>query len=165
MKQDIKNSDKVLEEGHHPFSCPSARTMQWKEEVSQEERPSTEKIPSELRQWPIKIALVHPQAPYFQGADLIVVADCVPFAYGNFHQDFIKGKALAIGCPKFDDIRLYQERLTELFLQADIKSVAVVHMEVPCCFGLRHVVEASLSASGKDLPYEPIIIGIKGDKK
>jgi hypothetical protein len=109
--------------------------------------------------------LVSPDAPYFQNADLTIVADCVPFAYANFHQDFLKGKALLIGCPKLDDAQFYVEKLTETFKRSNIKSVTVVHMEVPCCFGLSYVVKEALADSGKDIPLKENIIGINGERK
>jgi len=120
---------------------------------------------SALAQWPIQLHLVNPKAPYFQNADLIVVADCVPFAYGNFHQDFLKGKSIVIGCPKFDDVQLYEEKLTEIFRQSKIKSITVVNMEVPCCNSLHYIVRKAVERSGKNIPIEQVIIGIKGKRK
>ena len=105
-----------------------------------------------LSQWPVKLALVSPGASYFDGVDLIVTADCVPFAYANFHQDFLKCKAVVIGCPKLDDHELYLQRLTNIFQQSNLKSIMVIHMEVPCCFGLKHLVKTALVQSGKDIP-------------
>jgi len=145
--------------------CPSARTMVLEQEAPEQEDASIHRVPSQLGQWPVKIALVHPQAPYFQGADLIIVADCVPFAHANFHLDYLKGKAVAIGCPKLDDTQFYQEKIGEVLKQADIKSIKVIHMEVPCCYGLRHAVEGALGSSGKDIPYQPIVISIRGEEK
>jgi len=142
-------------------SCPSARMLQWeKKEEAVDERV---KISSELRQWPIKLHLVPPQAPYFQNADLILVADCIPFAYANFHADFLKGKAIAIGCPKLDDLDAYVSKVTQILGSSDIKSLTVLHMEVPCCYGLVHIAQEALSKSGKDIPFDSIIIGIKGE--
>jgi len=120
---------------------------------------------SALAQWPIQLHLVNPKAPYFQGADLIVVADCVPFAYSNFHQDFLKEKSIVVGCPKFDDIQLYEEKLSEIFRQSKIKSITVVNMEVPCCNGLHYIVKKAVERSGKNIPVEQVIIGIKGERK
>jgi hypothetical protein len=108
---------------------------------------------------------VPPHAPYFQNADLILVADCVPFAYPNFHHDFLKGKAIAIGCPKLDDIGAYVNKLTQILKSSDIKSLKVMFMEVPCCYGLVHVAQEALRKSGKDIPFETVTIGIKGEIK
>lgn len=120
---------------------------------------------SALTQWPVQLALVNPKAPYFQGSDLLIVADCVPFAYADFHRDFLSGKSIVIGCPKLDDARFYEWKLGEIFKNSDIKSVTVVNMEVPCCFGLNFIAERALKNSGKDIPLKQVIIGIKGDRK
>lgn len=141
-------------------SCPSAQMLHWerKEPADQSERAS-----SELRQWPIQLHLVPPDAPYLQNADLVLVADCVPFAYANFHHDFLKGKAIAIGCPKLDDLGAYVSKVAQILETAEIKSVKVVHMEVPCCYGLVHIVREALRKSGKDIPLEAVMIGVKGE--
>jgi ferredoxin len=118
---------------------------------------------SELRQWPVQINLVSPSAAYFKDADLVIAADCVPFTYASFHRDFLKGKILLIGCPKFDDTEYYMEKITEIFRQNEIKSVTVVHMEVPCCFGLKAVIKEALKESGKNIPLKEINISIKGE--
>jgi hypothetical protein len=110
------------------------------------------RINSELHQWPIKLRLVPVKAPYFQNADFILVADCVPFAYANFHTDFLKGKAIATGCPKLDDITDYVDKIEQIIRGANIKSLNVIHMEVPCCYGLVHIAREALNKSGKDSP-------------
>lgn len=143
--------------------CPSARILHWNEKKKTTQKRA--KLSSELRQWPIQLHLVSPSAPYFQNADLLIVADCIPFAYGNFHQDFLKGRAVAIGCPKLDDVDVYIEKVTEILKSANPKSIEVIHMEVPCCFGLVHIVQSALSDSGKKIPIKTIVIGIKGDIK
>ncbi|MDD5108460.1 MAG: 4Fe-4S binding protein [Candidatus Omnitrophica bacterium] len=117
-----------------------------------------------LKQWPIQLCLVPTNAPYFNGADILIAADCVSFAYANFHEDLLKGKILLIGCPKLDDVSLYQEKLEQIFTQNNIKSVTYVYMEVPCCFGLLPVIEKAIGLSGKDIPFEKVIISIKGEK-
>ncbi|GAH13087.1 unnamed protein product [marine sediment metagenome] len=91
------------------------------------------------------------------------MADCVPFAYANFHADFLKGKAIAIGCPKLDDLDAYVTKVTQILESSDIKSLRVIHMEVPCCYGLLHIAQEALSKSGKDIPFESVIVGIKGE--
>ena len=108
---------------------------------------------------------MNPKAPYFQDADLIVVADCVAFAYANFHQDFLKGKSIVVGCPKFDDVQFYEEKLAEILRQSKINSITVVNMEVPCCNGLHYIVKKAVERSGKNIPVEQVIIGIKGERK
>ncbi|MCJ7704123.1 MAG: 4Fe-4S ferredoxin, partial [Desulfobacterales bacterium] len=97
--------------------------------------------------------------------DLLIAADCVPFAYANFHQDFLRGKALVVGCPKLDDIQLYKGKLTAIFKANSIKSVTVPFMEVPCCFGLVKATEDAIEASGKDIPFKKVKIGIRGEIK
>jgi hypothetical protein len=108
------------------------------------------------------LKLIPINAPYFQDADLLIVADCVPFAYPDFHQDFLKGKAVVVGCPKLDDIQFYKEKLTEIVKTNSIKSVTVSYMEVPCCFGLVKATEDAIKASGKTIPLIEVKIGIRG---
>ena len=100
--------------------------------------------------------------PAFQGADLLVAADCAPVAYPNFHSDFLKGRAVMIGCPKLDDTDAYLKKFTDLFQSSDIKSVTVLRMEVPCCGGLPHVVRQALAMSGKDIPCKEVVVGVDG---
>jgi len=113
-------------------------------------------------QWPIKLNLVPVKAPFFENADLLFAADCAPVALKNFH-DFIAGKRVIIGCPKFDDARAYAQKLTEIFQQNNIASVTVVHMEVPCCTGLKWAVNKALEASGKKIPVKEYEVKIGGE--
>ncbi len=113
-------------------------------------------------QWPIKLNLVPVKAPFFENADLLFAADCAPVALKNFHE-FIAGKRVIIGCPKFDDARAYAQKLTEIFQQNNIASVTVVHMEVPCCTGLKWAVTKALEASGKKIPVKEYEIKIGGE--
>lgn len=143
-------------------SCPSGQMLHWAEK--RKESFEKVKLHSELRQWPIQLHLVPPAAPYFQNANLAIVADCVPFAYANFHSDFLKGKSLVVGCPKLDDIEFYKEKLTEIFKNTSIKSITVVNMEVPCCFGLQHIVKEAIQESGKDISHSQVVVSIKGER-
>jgi hypothetical protein len=118
-----------------------------------------------LSHWPVQLKLVPVNAPYFQNADLLIVADCVPFAYPDFHRDFLKGRVVVVGCPKLDDIQYYKEKLTEIFKTNSIKSTTVPYMEVPCCFGLVKATEDAIIASGKQILFKKIKIGIRGDIK
>ena len=145
--------------------CPSSMAMHFKVSESGAESVSTKPAVSQLTQWPVQLKLVPINAPYFQDADLLIAADCVPFAYANFHQDFLKGKAVVVGCPKLDDIQFYKEKLTEIFKTNSIKSITVPYMEVPCCFGLVKVTEDAIAASGKNIPFKKIKVGIRGDIK
>jgi hypothetical protein len=134
------------------------------------ERPETTdtaqgKAPSELRQWPVQLHLVPPTAPYFKDADILISADCVAFAMGSMHQDLLKGKALAIACPKLDDTTAYVDKLAHIFSANDIRSITVAIMEVPCCRGLDIMTREALQKSGRDIPLESIIIGINGERR
>jgi ferredoxin len=144
--------------------CPSSRAMHFKAPD-----PLKEAIPassaSMLSQWPVQLKLVPIDAPYLRDADLLVAADCVPFAYPNFHRDFLKGKAVVVGCPKLDDIQSYEEKLTEIFRTNSIKSVTIPYMEVPCCSGLVRATEAAIAASGKKIALKKVRIGIHGEIK
>lgn len=142
--------------------CPSAKVIEWKEE-----EPGTvaTRIKSELRQWPVQIHLVPPHAPYLKNADIVIIADCVPFAYPNMHQDFLKGKALLVGCPKLDDAEYYVDKIAQIIETAEPKSIKVVHMEVPCCFGMVNIVKQAMQKAGKEVPFEKVIVGIKGEIK
>jgi Pyruvate/2-oxoacid:ferredoxin oxidoreductase delta subunit len=148
----------------HLGGCPSTRVLQFQAPKPKETGPATSSV-SMLSQWPVQLKLVPVNAPYFEDADLLIAADCVPFAYANFHQDFLRGKALVVGCPKLDDIQLYREKLTEIFRTNSIKSVTLPFMEVPCCFGLVKATEDAIAASGKDIPLKKVKIGIRGEIK
>ena len=120
---------------------------------------------SELRQWPVQLHLVPPTAPWFQDSDILIAADCVAFALGSFHSDLLKGKALAIACPKLDDTAPYVEKLATIFRQNNVKSITVAIMEVPCCRGLDVMVRQALELSGKEIPLETATIGINGERR
>jgi Pyruvate/2-oxoacid:ferredoxin oxidoreductase delta subunit len=150
-----------------PFfsGCPSTKPIHFKAPESVTDSTSEKRPFSALSQWPVQLNLVPIQAPYFQNADLLVTADCVPFSCGNFHQDFLKGRAVVVGCPKFDDIQIYREKLTQIFKANSIRSITLLYMEVPCCYGLVRVTEDALAASGKKIPLKKIRIGIRGEIK
>lgn len=145
--------------------CPSSRVMQFQTPNPKTETTQARSSISQLSQWPVQLKLVPINAPYFQDADLLVAADCVPFAYPDFHQDFLKGKVVVVGCPKLDDIQSYREKLTEIFRTNSIKSVTVPYMEVPCCFGLVKATEDAIATSGKKIPFKKVKIGIRGEIK
>ncbi|MFH1485747.1 MAG: 4Fe-4S dicluster domain-containing protein [Chloroflexota bacterium] len=156
-----------LEEGRPasgplPCACPSATVAQF--ERRETTGPTTAQQ-STLGQWPVQLTLVPPSAPFLQGADLVLAADCVPFAYAGFHQDFLKNHALLVACPKLDDFQAHLQKLTEILRQSRPKSIAVVHMEVPCCSGLVHMAKQAISLSGIEVPLEEVTIGIRGDLK
>lgn len=146
-----------------PCGCPSTQVKTIEGKPETEELAGDEKeAPSLLRQWPIQLALLPPKAKFFQGTSLLVAADCVPFAYSNFHRRFLKGNTLVVGCPKLDDARMSLEKLTEIFKHNDIKKVIIVYMEVPCCSGLKRLAELALDYAGKELPVETAVISTEG---
>jgi Pyruvate/2-oxoacid:ferredoxin oxidoreductase delta subunit len=117
---------------------------------------------SALSHWPVQIRLVPPEAPFLKRADLLVAADCTPFAYGNFHEDFLKGKVALVGCPKFDDVNSYVDKFSDIFSHNDINSILVLVMEVPCCRGLPKIVEKALETVQKPIPAKVVEISRKG---
>ncbi len=118
--------------------------------------------PSELSQWPIQLHLISPAAPYFHGADLLVAADCTAFALGSFHSDLLKDRKMVIACPKLDETGPYEDKLTALVRDSELKSLTVAIMTVPCCTGLERLVERAVAASGVDIPTRTVVIGIDG---
>ncbi|MBN1456081.1 MAG: 4Fe-4S dicluster domain-containing protein [Methanomicrobia archaeon] len=145
------------------LGCPSAQMFRWAGKEENVAKKSV-KFHSALRHWPIQLHLVHPSAPYYQDADLVIAADCVPFAYANFHEDFLTGKALAIGCPKLDDIDAYKGKIKQIIETAHPRSITIVRMEVPCCSGFVNIVREALRGSRKNIPLEEIVISITGEK-
>ncbi|MFP3869103.1 MAG: ATP-binding protein [Desulfobacteraceae bacterium] len=137
--------------------CPSAQVQTFSPP-----QPAAAPTGSALSHWPIKIKLVPAQAPFLQGADLLILADCAGVAYPRLHQELLAGKVVLMGCPKFDDPQEYLEKLTEIFRNADVKSLTVAIMEVPCCSGLAGIVEQALTAAGKKVLLEQIIISPQG---
>lgn len=151
---------------HFAGGCPGAMMRDFREEVSapQHEITPTPSLKSELKTWPVQLHLLNPHAPYLKGADLVIASDCVAYAFPNFHQRFLKGKVLTILCPKLDSgMDRYVTKLTEIFKQQDIKSVTMVHMEVPCCFGLNQIVETALQKSGKNILLKEYTISVQGE--
>jgi Fe-S-cluster-containing hydrogenase component 2 len=119
--------------------------------------------PSTLRHWPVQLTLVPIRAPFLKGADVLLAAHCAAFAYGSFHQDFLKGHALLIACPKLDDVEAHLDKLTQLVAYSGLKSLNVVHMEVPCCSGLVYLAKKAIEASGRKIPLREITISVRGD--
>lgn len=158
-----ENKKKQMQEmGQAPVGgCPGSRMRQLERKPAEENQNAGSPVSSQLRQWPVQIKLAPVNAPYFDGAKLLIAADCTAYAYGSFHQDFIRGKVTLIGCPKLDDVD-YSEKLTEIIRNNDIKSVTVVRMEVPCCGGLEHAAVTALKNSGKFIPWNVVTISIDG---
>ncbi len=128
------------------------------------EDPVKADIQSRLSSWPVQLNLVNPQADYLEGADLLIAADCTAFAYGNFHNDFIKGRVTLIGCPKLDDNDYYVEKIGMILKQNNIKSITVVRMEVPCCSGIVTAAKQAMLNSGMIVNYNEVTIGLDGSK-
>lgn len=183
IERDADNFDEVSVAEHHAKSvksaetphrhpgshggCPGSRTMTLKtKEQSAETERKEGASQSQLGQWPVQLTLVPPTAPYFQDADLLITADCVPVAYADYHRDYLAGKAVVMGCPKQPDAGDgYIRKLTDIFRLSSIRSVTVLAMEVPCCGGIVTAAKQALAASGKDIPLKVVTVGIRGDVK
>jgi len=143
-----------------PCGCPGSQSKAIKREECECLVP-TQNVTSQLSQWPVQIKLAPVNAPYFDGANLLVAADCTAYAYGNFHQEFIRNHVTLIGCPKLDAID-YAEKLTEIIKSNNIKSVTVTRMQVPCCGGIENAVKRALMESGKFIPWRVVTISTDG---
>ncbi|MFC2079481.1 ATP-binding protein [Candidatus Bipolaricaulota bacterium] len=158
-----KHLETTKQEPPTPCSCPGSamRTLQ-KAAV-----PSSDQLPEQtsgLSNWPVQLMLVPPSASYLKGADLLISADCVPFAMPDFHSRYLAGRALLVGCPKLDDLGLYRQKLKEIFKQASPKSITVLRMEVPCCTGLAHIVQEARDAVIPDCPLDIQVVEIEGGR-
>jgi ferredoxin len=151
-------------------SCPGAALHQFnrlaqKPSVVPAAAAATEVSESRLAHWPVQLTLVPPTAPFLKGADVVLAAHCVPFADANFHREFLgENKALLIACPKLDDFEAHQEKLNQILKQSGIKSLTVVHMEVPCCSGIVHMAKQAMLASGNIVPFRDVTISIRGEQ-
>ena len=145
----------------HGGGCPGSRAKAIRRDTAKVTVGSVGSVPSQLAQWPCQIKLVPVRAPYFDGANLLIAADCTAFAYGNFHADFMKNHITLIGCPKLDDGD-YAEKLAQIIAYNDVKSVRVLRMEVPCCGGLENAVKRALMASGKFIPWQVVTVSTDG---
>jgi Fe-S-cluster-containing hydrogenase component 2 len=155
----------MAKKGKTPCACPGSQSklleVQEKMAAKREEEATPVAVPSRLRQWPVQIKLAPIKAPYFDGAKLLIAADCTAYAYGNFHEEFMKGKITLVGCPKLDMVD-YSEKLTEIIKQNDIQSVTIVRMEVPCCGGMELAAKKALQTSGKFIPWQVVTISTDG---
>lgn len=160
-----KEEEEPTREAAMACGCPSSQIQSFAPEEPRGDGPPVkdESRPSALSHWPVQIRLVPPTAPFLKGAHLLVAADCTPVAYPDFHRDFLKGKTVMVGCPKFDDAREYVQKFADIFRIADIKSVTVVMMEVPCCRGLPVIVEKGMELAGRKIPVEKVIINAHGE--
>lgn len=146
-----------------PCGCPGSQARALKREAEAKSAPApAASMESQLQQWPVQIKLVPVNAPYFDGANLLIAADCSAYAYANFHNDFIKNRITVIGCPKLDEGD-YSEKLTAILANNDIKSVTIVRMEVPCCGGIQNAAITALKNSGKMIPWQVVTISTTGE--
>ena len=157
----MRNKERKEQTASQPCGCPGSQAKAIQREKSIQDVHVTYEQPSRLLQWPVQIKLVPVKAPYFDGAKLLIAADCTAYAYAGFHERFIKGHITLVGCPKLDDID-YSEKLTEIIRENDIKSVTIVRMEVPCCGGLEYAAKAALQNSGKFIPWSVATISTDG---
>jgi len=144
-----------------PFMCPGMAPAQLRNTAEKSDS-ATGDVSSQLAQWPVQLKLVSPHASYFADARLLLVADCVPFAMGDFHSRFLIGHSIVIGCPKLDDARFYIEKLADILRANKLKSLSVVHMEVPCCHGLTRIAQEALAKAGVKMTFEDVTIGLNG---
>lgn len=142
--------------------CPGSKMFDFRDKETREEAPTT-KIESQLRQWPIQLHLISPEAPYYQGADVLLVADCVAYALGSFHPDYLKGKSIAIACPKLDEGQdVYVEKIKSWFEDARINTLTVLIMQVPCCMGLLNLARKAADSSKRKVPIKSIVVSLQG---
>jgi ferredoxin len=152
--------------GEEPCGCPSHNPMILTASSTKAEHGHHEgrdDLPPKLTNWPVQWRLVTPSMPFFKDKDVLLSADCVPFAFRNFHGKFLAGKPLIIGCPKLDEQKAYLEKLTDILRDATPRSLDIVIMEVPCCFGLKKLVDEAVRRSGKKVPVRTTVVGIKGN--
>lgn len=169
-EQEVEIYLKAKEKGVRPQSeslacgCPSTQIQTFIPSApgGNKEEPA-QGIESRLSHWPVQIRLVPPDAPFLKGAELLIAADCTPIAYPDFHRDFIDGRVVMMGCPKFDDTDEYIRKFAEIFKQAEIKGIKVAIMEVPCCSAMPVMLKKAMDMAGKDIPIEEIVIGTRGD--
>ena len=144
-----------------PFMCPGIASSQLRNTAEKSDS-ATGGTSSQLTHWPVQLKLVSAHAPYFADARLLLVADCVPFAMGDFHSRFLRGRSIVIGCPKLDDARFYVEKLADILRANKLKSLSVVHMEVPCCHGLTRIAQEALAKAGIKMTFEDVTVGLNG---
>jgi ferredoxin len=163
QKMEKSNQHEPQHQHQHHAGCPGSMAMDLRETAAVDKNSASGSVASELRQWPVQLFLVSPSAAYFQNADVVLAADCVAFTMGNFHQDYLKGKSLAIACPKLDSYGdVYIEKLTALMDNAKINTLTVMIMEVPCCGGLLQMARAASAKATRKVPVKVIVVSIRG---
>ena len=164
-KKEQKNKHNNL-----PCGCPGTMEKSIKRNINFNSKKTAVKInteakvsvPSELNQWPVQLKLANSKASFFSGVDILIAADCTAYAYGDFHKEFIKGRVTLIGCPKLDDCDYYRQKIAEILINNDIKSITVVRMEVPCCSGIVGAVKQAMLQAGIIVPYKEVTVSING---
>ncbi len=144
--------------------CPGSKMVDFREKNDPSKEEAAGKVQSQLRQWPIQLHLISPTASYYQGADVLLTADCVGYALGGFHPDFLKGKSIAIACPKLDEGQdVYQEKIKSWIDDAKINTLTVMIMQVPCCMGLLSLAQEAAKAAKRKVPVKYVVVGIQGE--
>lgn len=162
VEEHLKNIKKV-EKDELPCGCPGSSVRSFEPCPIPEHDNIDVDQKSELMHWPVQLTLVPPTAPFLQAKEVVLSADCAPFAYPNFHRDFLKNKAVLVACPKLDDYKAHVEKLASIMKFSQIKKLIIAHMEVPCCFGLVHMVNEAMKKVGVNIPVEDVTIGVKGN--
>jgi Pyruvate/2-oxoacid:ferredoxin oxidoreductase delta subunit len=168
LAQTHPNRPVPLHPAHAPHAggCPGSMSRQFQAASTPAPAPAgggAAEAPTRLTHWPIQLHLIHPGAPQYQGADVLLAADCAPFAMAGFHEKMLAGRSLIIACPKLDDKSGYMEKLEHLFARAQVKSLTVARMEVPCCGGLLQMVLQARESAGSDAPVRDVVVGVRGD--
>jgi NAD-dependent dihydropyrimidine dehydrogenase PreA subunit len=162
----MMSPEKSENHSHGECGCPGSAARDFRTETIAEtgHAPSLQPVASELRQWPVQLHLLNPQASYFRNADVLLAADCAAFAMGNFHDRFLKGKSIAIACPKLDSNKeSYIQKLSSMIADTKINSLTVVMMEVPCCGGLLHMAQTARTNAGRNIPIKQAIVSLQGE--
>ena len=163
LKFEISNA-KSSDDATLPCGCPSNQLQMFQTPCGCSDEPKTEaRRQSALAHWPVQIKLIPPTAPFLKNADLLVASDCVPVAYSNFHEDFLKGRVVMMGCPKFDDIDEYIKKFTDIFRTAHIKSITIAIMEVPCCSKMPLIIQKGMELAGKSISTEVVVVNARGN--
>lgn len=169
VEQHLASSQKSSPAPDLPCGCPGSmsKSFSQKPAAAKSVSPSADIMDnpadSQLTHWPVQLMLISPNAPYFQGADLLFAADCVPFALSDFHSRFLSGKKLVVGCPKLDDTSIYVEKLAQMLKACNLNSLTVLHMEVPCCSGITRIAKEAVSVSGVAMAFKDVTVGLQGD--
>jgi ferredoxin len=154
----------IMEKHSGGSGCPGSKSMDFRKNNTQEFVNMAEDQPSTLNQWPVQMHLVNPGASYFQNADVLIAADCVAFSLGNFHSKFLKGKALAIACPKLDsNMEVYEDKIISMIDDSKINTLTVMIMEVPCCGGLLRLTQKAMQQAERKIPLKLMVVGVRGD--